>query len=528
MLKTLFIYYEKNLPTALKQKFEADFKSADKILLLMILVFSVIVAFITSLQYGYYTLGMVGGGLISTIAIITYKTMSGTTMSRVILATALAALMVITVQQSNGLGEGHFLFFLGFTILIRYRDFLPLSLFVSLTVLHHLLFTYCQSIGLEMLGQPLTIFSWGEETALGLFAPLTYHVIFTVMSLIVSTFYIYEGNKQFVEANLVIGAIEKAAEGDLSKQVDNTSIDSLLIEQTNTFLQRLNATFSQINHVTATLTSQASDSSNSARIRAEQACEQQNEVGQVATAVTEMAAATHEIAGNAEQTAQASNNTVETSEIGGKLANTCQQSIDQLAERVSQASDIISELDRNSQQISSIVQTISGIAEQTNLLALNAAIEAARAGEQGRGFAVVADEVRVLSQRTHSSTTEITSMISVLQSSTQSAVKTMAGCHELASTSVSDAEKASQSFADITLAIKNISDMATQIATAAEQQTLVTEEINRNTTSINEVSSLFLEEAEKGKHEAIELQEHAQKMATLISQFKLSKTLVSE
>jgi len=520
MLKTLFVYYDKRMSQELKQKFESDFKIADKILLVAVVIFSITVAFVTSLQHGYFVLGIVGGGLISTVCIIAYKTIAGSVMCRIIMATALSCLLAITVQQSHGLGEGHFLFFLGFTILIRYRDVLPLLLFVGLTVVHHLSLTYCQSIGVELWGEPILIYSWGENTEWGLLAPLVYHVIFALLSLVVSTYYIYEGNIKFVESNLVIAAVEKAAAGDLSNEIDNEGVDSLLVEHVNSFIQRLHSIFSQIDQVTEILTTQANDTSSSAEIRVNQASSQQSEVMQVVTAVSEMATSTQQIAGNAEQTALASSESVETSEVGGKLANTCQQSITELSAQVTQASEIIEELDRNGQQISSIVQTIKGIAEQTNLLALNAAIEAARAGDQGRGFAVVADEIRVLSQRTHSSTEEITTMISALEVSTESAVQTMGGCHELATTSVSDAQKAAQSFNEITSAVKNISNMATQIATAAEQQTSVTEEINRNTNSINDVSALFVKEAEKGISEASLLQGQARKIGVLIEDFQ--------
>jgi len=522
MLATLFVYYNRDMSSSLKQQFVEDFKIADKVLLISIIVTSFIAAFITSLKFGYFTLGILGGGLTSIICLISYNISKGTPICRIVMATALSVLLTIMVQQSNGLGEGHFLFFLGFTFLIRYRDYLPILVFVGLTVIHHVTMTYCQSIGIELLGSPLVIFSWGAGSSWGLMAPLAYHVVFAVLGILISGFYIYEGNKSFVESKLVIGAVEKSAEGDLSVRINNAHVDSLLVNKVNNFLDRLHKTFEQITVVSKEFSSQSLESSKSAIQQASQAQIQQDEVSQVATAVTQMTTATHEIANNAEQTAIASTNTVRTSIEGGELANTCQKSITQLAEQVAQASDIISELDRNSQQISSIVQTISGIAEQTNLLALNAAIEAARAGEQGRGFAVVADEVRVLSQRTHASTEEITGMITSLETSTRSAVETMLSCQDLANTSVSDANKATKSFSDIALSIKEISDMATQIATAAEEQSLVTSEIDKNTSSINTLSEQFYNEATKCRQQAAALNNQADSMIELVSHFKLS------
>jgi len=312
--------------------------------------------------------------------------------------------------------------------------------------------------------------------------------------------------------------------GDLTQRIKVRSRDEvgLLAENFNLFVDELQNLLVKVQEVTEQVNSQASIASESATQRALRASSQQDEVTMVATAVTEMASATQEIANNSEQTANASSESVKISARGQKVAVTCQNSISDLAGQVNDAMDIISELNHHGQEINSIVNTISDIAEQTNLLALNAAIEAARAGEQGRGFAVVADEVRVLSQRTHKSTEEITAMISTLQSTTKQAVNVMDECHQLAQTSVADAKNASDSFEEISGAISNISDMSTQIATAAEEQTSVTDEIGRNTDAIREVAVEFMTESDRGTQQAGELTALADQLRRLLGQFKLS------
>ncbi|MDO2435061.1 methyl-accepting chemotaxis protein [Aeromonas veronii] len=248
---------------------------------------------------------------------------------------------------------------------------------------------------------------------------------------------------------------------------------------------------------------------------------QQQEVTMVATAVTEMASATMEIAGNAENTAAAAQQSAHSSEQGKMLVNKTRQSINGLAEEVGQATEVIGELSRHAQAITSILSTIQGIAEQTNLLALNAAIEAARAGEQGRGFAVVADEVRVLSRRTQDSTQQIQSTIETLQQTTARAVSLMQTSQGLADNSVQDADQAVRALEEITSAISLISDMAGQIATAAEEQTQVTGEITQNTTAIKDVSDEITAAAMRDLDQAHSLKGRAADLNQQVSTFIL-------
>jgi len=191
-------------------------------------------------------------------------------------------------------------------------------------------------------------------------------------------------------------------------------------------------------------------------------------------------------------------------EQGKVSVNDSMLSIEKLAGEVASSGNAIELIEADSENISSVVSIITGITEQTNLLALNAAIEAARAGEHGRGFAVVADEVRTLAQRTQSSTAEIQEMISKLRSNTETAVITMKQCQEMALLSVKDTKEVEAVFDRFSEAMNNIMAMNEQIATAAEEQTNVTNGINSNAESINDIANVTSEGArstsESGNH----------------------------
>ncbi|WP_018174656.1 MULTISPECIES: PAS domain-containing methyl-accepting chemotaxis protein [unclassified Thioalkalivibrio] len=216
---------------------------------------------------------------------------------------------------------------------------------------------------------------------------------------------------------------------------------------------------------------------------------QQNEIDQVATAMNEMSSTIQEMAGNSARAAEAANHAEKETGAGQEVVNDTVAVINRMAAEVESTAEKLGKLEASTEEIDKILGVIREIAEQTNLLALNAAIEAARAGEHGRGFAVVADEVRSLSQRTDESTVTIRNMIESLQNGAREAMSAMRASQEQAADGVEKARAAGDSLTTIREAVAQITEMNTQIATAVEEQSAVSEEINRNVTSIRDVAS---------------------------------------
>ena len=288
----------------------------------------------------------------------------------------------------------------------------------------------------------------------------------------------------------------------------------------NSFVKKIAKTIERIDTTSKQLT-QASQRLTQITEETERGADtQQNETTQVATAMEEMTATVQEVARNAVKASEAASKADNEAQSGKNVVTEAVDGINRLASEVENAAHVIHDLQADSNSIGEVLGVIQNIAEQTNLLALNAAIEAARAGEQGRGFAVVADEVRTLASRTQNSTQEIQKTIERLQTRAEQAVKVMENGKKQATSSVEQAAVAGEAITTISGKIDTIHDMNNLIASAAEQQSSVAEEINRNISNISAVSNNTAEGAKKSSAACKELLDLANELKRTVNQFK--------
>ncbi|MEA5672345.1 methyl-accepting chemotaxis protein [Pseudomonas sp. MH2] len=324
--------------------------------------------------------------------------------------------------------------------------------------------------------------------------------------------------------NSVTSGLEDIAqgEGDLTRNLEVRGSDETA-QLANWFNQFLGAIRSLIQHIGGAASKILSTSASSTRVSgdmAEAAGRQREAVDMVSTAFHEMVATANEVARSCSQAAQSADSGQQQAREGQQQIDAAVQSVDRLSQEIEQSAQSIQQLERDSNAIQSILGTIRSIAEQTNLLALNAAIEAARAGEQGRGFAVVADEVRALAKRTADSTAEIDGLLGNLANRTAEVAEQMHASLEVSQQSVNRIGLARDSFGQIRESVDIIRDMNTQIATAAEEQHQVAEDINRHISQIHGDAQLVAELAQAARQDSQSLEGLSNELDALVRRFR--------
>jgi len=323
----------------------------------------------------------------------------------------------------------------------------------------------------------------------------------------------------------VVKSLQEMAngEGDLTRRLETQGNDEIgsLVHYFNQFIEKLQHIISNVAGSTTQLAAAAEEMSLVSSESNDRVTQQTEETEQVAAAMNEMTATVREVAGHAQEAANSAQDASTAANNGQRIVEQTVTVINSLATEVEQAANVIQKLEKDTENIGGVLDVIRGISEQTNLLALNAAIEAARAGEQGRGFAVVADEVRTLAGRTQESTKEIQIMIESLQNGAAQAVAAMNEGQSKAKGSVEQAARAGESLREINGAITLIRDMNTQIASAAEEQGSVAEEINRNINTISGIGTQTSQGAQQTATSSHEMSQLATQLQDEVGQFKI-------
>lgn len=442
------------------------------------------------------------------------KLMPASVITRCAIGASFMVMAALHINQAHGMIEIHFGIFVFLALLLYYRDWRPIVAAAATIAIHHLAF-----YGWQLESGAV----WVIDDASRGWQIIMLHAGYVVVESGVLIWMARDLSQQALDSTDLQVTAESLTENDSVNLSGRCQEGGELAQNFNSLLENMESLVSQASSTSHNLKTTCGDLSHSTQALDARTHQQQSETELIASAVVEMSAAIQEVASHASGAAEAATLADQNAKQGRDFSIQTRQEVAQLAEQMSEAAGAITQQATETTNIGSVLDVIRGIAEQTNLLALNAAIEAARAGEQGRGFAVVADEVRTLASRTQNSTQEIQSMIERLQQGSDTTVAAMNASQNTVSQCVENTERTSQLLDDIVSAISTIAGTSQLIATATSEQSGAIEEVSQNTNQIKQICDDNVAELAQVRTTADELATSAHDLQNQLGRFGVSE-----
>ncbi len=498
--------------TKSKAKLQEVYAESDKIML-MVIIFLLLFTMALATVHDTWNIALLIGVPTALIPIALILTLPGQILTRVMVSVSFMVFAALHIQQMSGMIELHFGIFVLLAFLLYYRDWTVIVIAAAVIAIHHLAFNFLQAAG-----YPVFVFDHGPSLPM-VFTHAAYVVFQSGLLIYMAVQSAKEAQRsvelQEITTNFVIN------NGMINLTSRQQNPDSDFANDFNNFMSSINQAIAQSQQVANQLTITSNKLQTLSHDTKQGTELEKNNSDMIANAIKNMASSLLDVAENSKNAASVAQNAEQLVKTGSQVVNQTIGAFSNLANSVEQASNVIQKLETHTSQIGTVLDVIKGIADQTNLLALNAAIEAARAGEQGRGFAVVADEVRTLASRTQQSTQDIQKMIQELQSQSQTAVKVMRDGQEHAQQGVQQASNTSEAFNSISQSVVDINTLNAQIANASHQQSIVADQILKHIQQIAQIASENTLSVNSLDHVCMELVDFSNELKTLVGKFKV-------
>ncbi|WP_303291579.1 methyl-accepting chemotaxis protein [Marinobacter sp. SS5-14b] len=492
--------------------------TTDRQMLIILLAHVPVVGLLVPWGYGTYAFAIVASLLVGGLALVAYVMLRGTRACSALFAACLMLFSAVMIQAQMGRIEMHFHIFSALALVIIYRDWLPVLVAAGVIAVHHLLLTGLQLADAQIGNMPLMIFNYGCSWGIAFL-----HAAFVVFEAGILVFFAIRMGAEREQTYRMIEIVRAFdAENDLRGRLpdQDQSVSALSFNQ---MMEQSCALITELRDFSEVLRQNADQLANASKATSQYLEEQQQQSDQVAAASNQMAASVQEVAQNAQLASEAATDASKASSAGSEAMASASTMTEATNQALGDSSRMVQQLTEKVESIARVTGSINDISDQTNLLALNAAIEAARAGEHGRGFAVVADEVRSLSRRTQAFTEEIRSTVDELKSLSEATRAAMEMGQTRSGESTRAIQAAAEAISRIEQAIGAVSSMNDQIAAACEQQSATSMQINENIHAVASRNGQVAEEADRVMAKARELGEAVGQVDMLVNRYRLPK-----